>query len=275
MADPRVDCLSYAAWILWLLGYPDQALARSQEAVALAEGLSHPFSLALALGSAALCHLFRREEQVARERAEAVVRLSTEQGFPFWLAWGTIVRGWALAEQGQVEEGIAQMQQGLAAFQAMGVELFRPHYLALLAEAYGKGRRPEEGLAVLAEALAVVDTTGMRYTVAELYRVQGEQMLQTWHVAGATLHVPPPTQHRTSSTHAEAEACFHKAIEMARQQRAKSWELRAVMSLSRLWQSQGKQEAVRQMLAESYGWFTEGFDTKDVQEAKALLAELA
>jgi predicted ATPase len=266
MADPRVDCLSYAAWILWLLGYPDQALARSQEAVALAEGLSHPFSLALALGSAALCHLFRREEQVARERAEAVVRLSTEQGFPFWLAWGTIVRSWALSEQGQVEEGMAQMQQGLAAFRAMGVELFRPHYLALLAEAYGKDRRPEEGRAVLAEALAAVDKTGMRYTEAELYRVQGEQTLQK---------LQAHTQHRTSSLHSEAEACLHKAIEMARQQRAKSWELRAVMSLSRLWQSQGKKEAARQMLAEIYGWFTEGFDTQDLQEAKALLAELA
>ena len=124
-ADPRVNCLSYAAWALWYLGYPDQALKRSQEALALAEGLSHPFSLAYALGVAAVFHLLRREGQLAREQAEAVMTLSTEQGFPFWLAYGTMVRGWALAEQGQVEEGIAQMQQGLAAFRAMGTEMGR------------------------------------------------------------------------------------------------------------------------------------------------------
>ena len=140
-ADPRVDCLSYAAWTLWYLGYPDQALKRSHEALALAAGLSHPFSLAYALGFAALFHLLRREGQLARERAEAVMTLSTEQGFPYWLAVGTMVRGWALAEQGQVEEGIAQMQQGLAAFRAMGAELARIGFLALLAERMGKWGR--------------------------------------------------------------------------------------------------------------------------------------
>ena len=129
---------AYAAWVLWMLGYPDQALKRSQEALTLAQELSHPFSLALALACAAMLHQFRREVQTAQERAEAVITLSTEQGFPFWLAMGTILQGWALAEQGQGEEGIAQIRQGLAAYRATGAEAVRPYYLALLAEAYGK-----------------------------------------------------------------------------------------------------------------------------------------
>ena len=173
-----MTCLSYAAWVLWFLGYPDQALKRSQEALALAAGLSHPFSLAFALGFAAVLHQLRREEQAAQERAEAVIALSTEQGFPFWLALGTILRGWALAEQGQGEEGIAQIRQGLAAYRATGAEIVRPYFLALLAEAYGKVGQAEEGLSVLAEALALVDKTGERFYEAELYRLKGELTLQ-------------------------------------------------------------------------------------------------
>ena len=178
-ADPRVDCLSYASRTLWTLGYPDQALKRSYEAVALAAGLSHPFSLAYALGIAAWFHSVRREGQVARERAEAVMTLSTEQGFPYWLAGGTIYRGWALAEQGQGEEGITQMRQGMAACRAIGTEFGRSSFLALLAEAYGKVGQVEEGLTVLAEALAFVDKTGERVHEAELYRVKGELTLQS------------------------------------------------------------------------------------------------
>jgi len=178
MADPRVDCLSYLALILWQLGYPDQALQRSQEAVTLAAGLSHPFSQAYALGIAAWFHSVRREEPVARERAEAVMTLSTEQGFPYWLAFGTMVRGRALAEQGQREKGIAQMQQGLAALQAIGTEMARFSHLHWLAEVYGQVGRIEEGLAMLAEALAFVDKTGRQEQEAELYRIKGELLLQ-------------------------------------------------------------------------------------------------
>jgi predicted ATPase len=178
LADPRVQCLYYASVTLWHLGYPDQALKKSQEAVAVAAGLSHPFSLAQALGFAAQFHAFRREWQLARERAEAVMTLSTEQGFPFWLAQGTVVRGRVLAEQGQVEEGIAQMQQGLAAFRAMGAELVRISHLPQLATAYVKTGQVEEGLCVVAEALALVDKTGERFGEAELYRIKGELLLQ-------------------------------------------------------------------------------------------------
>jgi predicted ATPase len=267
--DLRVNCFSHAAWALWRLGYPDQALKRSQEVVALAEGLSHPQSLAYALAyAAAVFHLLRREEQLARERAETVITLSTEQGFSFWLAVGMGVRGWALTEQGQVEEGIAQMRQSRTPFLA-----FLAPYV--LAEAYGKVGQVEEGLTVLAEALALVDKTGTRVSEAELYRLKGQLTLQKFQVPSFKFQVISP-QHPTSSTQAEAEAeaCFFKAIEIARKQQARSLELRAVMSLSRLWQSQGKKAEARQLLAEIYGWFTEGFDTKDLQEAKKLLEEL-
>jgi predicted ATPase len=276
--DPGVICWSNGALVWWSLGYPDQALERSHEVLRLAQGLSHPLDLAYALHCAAGLHQCRREGQATQERAEELIALSREQGFPYWLAIGTIYRGWALAEQGQGEEGIAQVRQGLAAYRATGSELFRPYHLAQLAGAYGKVGQAEEGLSALAEALTLINKTGERWCEAELYRLKGELMLQKLSVASRQLSVSNPqsltpnTQHPTPST--QAEACFWKAVEIARKQQAKSLELRAVVSLSRLWQSQGKKKGAHEMLAEIYGWFTEGFDTKDLQEAKALLAQL-
>jgi predicted ATPase len=255
--DPRVICRSYAAFTLWGLGYPDQGMKRSQEAVAVAEELSYPLSLTEALFFAAAFHSFRREWQVARERTEAAMTLATEQGFPFWLAFGSIMRGWALAEQDQVEEGIAQIQQGLAAFQAMGAERTRIDFRPRLAVAYAKVGRVEEGLSVVAEALAFVDKTGAYVGEAGLYVLKGWLLLA-----------------RSGENQAEAEACFRQAIDITRRQSAKSVELVAVMSLSRLLQSQGKRDEARQLLAEIYGWFTEGFATQDLQEARVLLQEL-
>jgi predicted ATPase len=272
--DAGVFCLSLAAHALWLLGYPNRALKRSHEALALAQELSHPLSLALALNFAAVLHQFCREGQTAQKRAEAAITLSIEQGFPYWLAEGTIRRGWALAEQGQGEEGITQIRQGLASYQAIGAEVGRSYYLALLAEAYGKVGPLEEGLSVLAEALVIVDKTGERYYEAELYRLKGQLTLQQFQVSSFKFQVPKSPKPEVRGPEAEAEECFLKAIEIARKQQAKSLELRAVMSLSRLWQQQGKKDEARQMLAEIYGWFTEGFDTVDLQEAKALLEEL-
>jgi predicted ATPase len=260
--DDGMASLSYTASVLWNLGYPDQALKRSREALALAQELSHPYSLGFALFFAAKLHQYRREGQLTQERAEATMTLSTDQGFLYWLAMGTILRGWALAEQGQGEEGIAQTRQGLAVYRATGSELAQPYFLALLAEAYGKGEQVEEGLGVLAEALAMVDRSGERFYEAELYRLKGTLTLQS------------KVQSPRFKVQEEAEECFHKAIEIARQQSAKSLELRAVMSLARLWQQQGKAKEAHQMLAEIYSWFTEGFDTKDLQEAKALLDSL-
>jgi predicted ATPase len=253
--DLGVWCLSYVAWPLWQLGYPEQALKRSHEALTLARKLAHPLSLVATLDYAAILHHLRREGQAAQERAEAGMVLSSEQGFPQFLAVGTTLRGWALAVQGQ-EEGIAQIHQGLAALRATGIQFWRPYYLALLAEAYEKSGRAEEGLAVLAEASAVVDKSGERFYEAELHRLKGELLLSVDHEA-------------------EAEACFQQALDIARHQQAKSLELRAAMSLSRLWQRQGKRDEARALLAPIYGWFTEGFDTADLQEVKALLEELA
>jgi class 3 adenylate cyclase/predicted ATPase len=274
--DPGVNCLSCTLLVLWCLGYPEQALKRSREALTLAQEFAHPFSLGWALVAATWFQQYCREEKAAQEHAEAVIALSIEQGFPFWLACGTILRGWALAKHGQGEEGIARMRQGLDAMQATGAEFARSYFLALLAEVYGKVGQPEEGLTTLAEALAAVDKTREHFYEAELHRLKGQLTLQKFQVSSSRFQVTNP-QPPIPSTQAEAEteACFHKAIEIARRQQAKSLELRAATSLSRLWQQQGKKAEARQMLAEIYGWFTEGFDTKDLQEARALLEELS
>jgi predicted ATPase len=184
-----VICLVHAAWTAWYLGYPDQALQRNNEALAVAQELSHPFNLAFALACAAWFHQFRGEELLTQERAEAAITLSTEHGFPFYLACGTILCGWALAVQGQGEEGVAQIHQGWAAWRATGAGLWRPYWPALLAEAYGKGGQVEEGLTVLAEALAAVDKTGQRFCEAELYRLRGQITLQKFQVSSSKFQV--------------------------------------------------------------------------------------
>jgi predicted ATPase len=207
---------------------------------------------------AAELHQFRREAQTAQEQAEEAIILATEQGFPFWVAWGTILHGGALVEHGQGTERIVQIRQGLAAYLATGGEMERPYYLALLAEAYGTIGQPKEGLGVLREALAVVDITGERWWEAELHRLKGELLLAL-----------------STDNAAEVEACFRQALAIARRQQAKSLELRAAMSLSRLWQQQGKRDEARALLAPVYGWFTEGFDTADLHETRALLEALA
>jgi predicted ATPase len=256
--DRRVTCLSYLAWVLWHLGYPGQALTRSHELLTYAQALSHPYSLSRALFYAGGLHKRRREWSTAQERAEAALAITTAQGFGHSIGVLTFDRGKVLAAQGQGEAGITQMHQGLAAIGATGQGLALSAYLAQLAEAYGKSGQAEEGLRLLAEALAHVDHTGERYWEAEVYRLKGELLLQQ--------AVPAAPQ---------AEACFHQALTIARQQQAKSWELRAAMSLDRLWQRQGKRTEAYDVLAPIYHWFTEGFDTADVQEAKALLEELS
>jgi predicted ATPase len=276
--DPGVEHRNFASHVLWYLGYPDQALERIQEALSLGREVSHPFSLAFVLHWAAALHQLRAEGQAARERAEELIALSTEQGFPLRVATGTILRGWVLAVQGQGNEGIAQLLQGIAAYQATGAEVDGPYYLALLAEAYGKAGQAEEGLAVLAEALTVVDKSGERFYEAELYRLRGELTLQQENqkakVKGQKSKIETDPRPLTSDPQAEVEACFLKAIDIAQQQEAKSFELRASVSLARLWQQQGKTIEAHRMLSEIYNWFTEGFDTKDLQEAKTLLQEL-
>jgi predicted ATPase/class 3 adenylate cyclase len=256
--DTGVNCLSYTALTLWTLGYPGQALKRGNEAAALAEALSHPLSLAFAEGPVGYLHQYRREARAAQEIAEHLVALSAEHGFTHWLAQATITRGWAMAEQGHGEEGIAQIREGLAMFRAIGNEALRPHALCLLAEACKGTGRFDDGLNALTEAMAAAEEHGIRHYEPEMHRLKGELLLSQDH-----------------SKTTEAQSCFQRAIEIARNQSAKSLELRATMSLARLLAKRGRRDGARAMLGEIYGWFTEGFDTADLKDARALLDELA
>jgi predicted ATPase len=256
--SPGVRCRRIAAWVLWWLGYPDQALQQSHEAISLVQERAHPYSLAFALYFAGILHGLCREGQAAQARAEALIALARQHEFLGMLARGTILRGWALAEQGQPAEGIAQMCQGLMAYQAAGLEVGQPMLLASLAEAYGRMGQATEGLSTLDEALALAHKHEAPYYEAELYRLKGELLLA-----------------RSAEPHTEAEASFQQALNVARHQQAKSLELRAAMSLARLWQRQGKLAEAHQLLGDIYGWFTEGFDTADLQEARALLEALS
>jgi predicted ATPase len=255
--DPGVACRLYAIATLWLLGYPTQALARVHEVLALAHELSHPFSLAFTQCWVATVYQVRRDVPAVHEQAEAAIALATEQGFPYWAAYGASLRGWALAMQGQGEEGVDQVRQGIAAWRATGAALVVPYFCTMLAEVCAHLGHPADGLQALAEAYALVEQYEERWWEAEIYRLQGVLLLR-----------------QPETSQAEAEACFQRALDVARRQEAKSLELRAAMSLSRLWQQQGKQAAARALLAPIYDWFTEGFDTADLQEARALLVEL-
>ncbi len=255
--DHEVGCLTYEARALWFLGYPDRALTRIYEALTRARELSHPFSLARALNFATWLHQYRREVQRAQEQVEELLAIARAEDFALWVALGRTIWGWILTMQGQ-EEGIEQIHQGLNAIRAVGSEMTQSYLLALLAEAYAQVGQIEEGLAVLNEAFTFVDKTGERVCEAELHRLNGELLLQQF-----------------SDNHTEAETCFHQAITIAQNQQAKSWELRAATSLSRLWQSQNKRKEAYDLLAPVYEWFTEGHSTADLIDAKSLLDELS
>jgi predicted ATPase len=256
-ADAGVRSLSFAASTLSQLGYPDQALKRGDEAVKFAQGLSHIHSLAFAEVFVCIMRQYRREARAVQETAESVIALSTEHGLSGYLAVATSLRGWAMAEQGHNEEGIAQIQEGLVASLATGAELTRPFLLCLLAEAYKETGRFDDGLSALTQALEAADEHENRTYEAETLRLKGELLLK-----------------QDASNIIEAQNCFERAIEIARKQSAKSWELRATTSLARLLAKQGRRDEARAMLAKIYGWFTEGFDTADLKDAKALLDEL-
>jgi predicted ATPase len=256
--DPGVACRLYAAMALWVLGYPAQALARLHEALALAHALSHAFSLAFARCLAAWDSQFRRDVPAVHEHAEAAVALATEWGFPQWAAYGTSLRGWALAMQGQGEEGITQVRQGIAAYRATGAALTVPYLCTVLADVSAHLGHTEDGLQALAEAHTLVEQQEERWWEAEVCRLRGVLLLR-----------------QPGTPQAEAEAWLQRALDVARRQEAKALELRVAMSLSRLWQQQGKQAEAQALLAPTYHWFTEGFETADLQEAKTLLEELS
>jgi class 3 adenylate cyclase/predicted ATPase len=269
--DPGMACCGYAAWTMWLLGYPDQAIERSYEAMTLAAEQSHPYSLAIAHVFSSWIHQFNQESQLTQERADTLIELSSEQGFPQWLALGNIMRGWALVDQGVEGEGIEDMMGGIAARRIRGSEVGRTYFLALLAEGYGKVGQTKEGITVLTEALDTAQKTGECFYESELHRLYGELLLRT-SFENQTVR---PFDRAQDSVQAEAEDNFLKAIDIARRQGAKSLELRAVISLGYLLKKQGKKKEAKKMLTDIYGWFTEGFETKDLKEAKTLLEELS
>jgi predicted ATPase len=243
-------------WSLFVLGYPDQALARAREALALAEALAHPHVLAYALYAVSSIHLLRRENPAALAFADKVIALCSERGIPFWRATASINRGHALALEGRATEGITEASQALATYRSIGANVLQTLYLALLAEMYIVADQVDAGLEAVGEALAAVDETGERCLEADLYRLRAELL-------------------RMQGREAQAEADLYRALDVARSQEARWLELRAALSMSRLWRDQGEQGEAHRMLADIYGWFTEGFDTPDLQEAKALLGELA
>jgi predicted ATPase len=254
-----VTCLVYGAWTLWCLGYPDQSLAKGDEALALGREMAHYHTLAIALCHVAMLHQLRREVQSTEELSEALVTLSTEQGFAYWPGVARAMNGWAFADRGQGEAGIAQLRSAMAAIRAIGTAAELPWYLTLLAAAHGTVGQTAAGLDAIAEALAQVASTNERFYEAEIYRVKGELLLK----------------HGGPESAAGAETCFRQALAIAEAQSAKSWQLRAAMSLARLWAEQGKRAEAHDLLAPVYGWFTEGFDTADLKDAKALLDELS
>jgi class 3 adenylate cyclase/predicted ATPase len=254
--DHLVILLNYLSWDLYCLGYLDQARFRSEAAVEEARNLHHPYSLAIALTGACFVDWATRSREELVVRADEVIAVSDEHGFPYNRAVGILMRGWALARSGQTTEGITLLRAGLAAYRATGAAIRMPFFLALLADAEGKAKQPDQGLGHLAEAERLMAETEGRWAEAELYRVRGE-LLHAGHDPAA------------------AERCFSQAIGVAQRQNAKFGELRAAVSLARLWREQGKRDAARDLLAPTYGWFTEGFDTPVLKEAKALLDTLA
>jgi adenylate cyclase len=280
--DTGIACRVMGAVALWHLGYPDHALEMGEEALDQAQALAHPFSLVFALYFKGLLHQLRREAPLARQHADAVLRISRERGFALYLAWGTILRGWALTQghpqcgpgavvEGQVRDGvhqirsgidqmhagIDQMHAGIAAWQATGASVSLPSSLASLAQAYGQVGKIGEAVNLLDEALRVADENGERCWEAELHRLQGELLLLR------------------REKEAQVEACFQRALDVARRQRARSWELRAAGSLGRLLHRQGRIKEARALVQGIYGWFSEGFDTADLRETKALLEQWA
>jgi predicted ATPase len=252
--DIAIASLTFLSRVLWHLGYVNQATTCGERALAIAAELSHPFSKCWALSWIAALYQLLGDAGRVRELSEKDVALASEQMIPFFTAHGMALRGWALAKQGRADDGIAQLREGIAAYRATGANLESSHWLGLLAEACGDANQPEEGLLALAEALADIEGNGVKYFAAELHRLRGELLLK-----------------KDAPDEVEAAACFRRAIDVATAQQAKSLELRATTSLSRLLRRQGKREDARRQLAEIYGWFTEGFDTADLKDARALL----
>ena len=254
--DPMVYTLGHNAWNLWILGYNDQAIRQSIEAKANAEETRNPAIIAHYFGFAGFLHQSRGDLEKLSEMCEGKISISKENALHFDVAWGIMLAGWAKAQQGEQENGLSLMLEGITVWRAVGAVCFVPYWHALIAEIYGQLNQPDKGLTLLTETLEIVSTTEHHFWEPEIHRIKGELLLLK------------------DETEAEAEACYQKALKVARKQEAKSLELRAVISLGRLCQQQGRDKEAQELLSEIYNWFTEGFDTRDLQEAKALLGKL-
>jgi predicted ATPase len=253
---PHVHSLSEAAIVLFCLGYPDQALARSNAAVAEAQRLAHPPSLSISLALGALLLSLVGEHAAADERIDQLLAVTTEQKFPYWGSMGTVYRGWVNVMKGNVAEGISFLRSGATAYRSTGAEAWTPYHFNLLSVACERAGRFEESLTLVEDALEITEKTGVRWLAAELYRHKGQRLLRQGHT-------------RT------AEGFFSKALSTAEEKKAKIWELRAAVSLAQIHQDHGRPAEALDLLAPIFGWFTEGFATPDLIAAKALIDELA
>jgi predicted ATPase len=256
--DPAVSSLAMGGVTLWILGYPDRAAEYMRRGIAHARDVNQPNSLAHALVQSVYLCMIRGDRELRIEQAEELFRLSTEHGVALFRAWGIFHQGWNLAEQGEHDAAIARLLEGIADAQATGSELGHPVAFWCLADVYRRAGRVDEALERIAEALAIAERTEDRVHEPEIHRSMGELLLE-----------------RDPDSVKEAETCFRRAIEVARRQEARSWELRATVSLARLLRRRDRRDEAREMLAAVYGWFTEGLDTPDLKEAKALLDELS
>ena len=254
--DPRVNLQAYSAIVLFCPGFPDQALAWSNAAITEARELAHPPSVAVGLTFGARLLSLVGDNAALGERTDQLFSLAIEQGFPFWRAEGTTFRGWVKVKNGDVAEGMSLLHSGSSAYRASGAVTMMPGFLALLAGACETAGRVEEGLTLLDEGLQLVERTGERQFAAELNRYKGQLLLR-------------------QGKDEAAEELYRKALSIAEEQEAKLWELRAAVSLARLWRDRRYRAEARDLLVPVYGWFTEGFDTPDLKDAKALLDELA
>ena len=255
--EPGMYAEVFLAFTLWLLGYPEQALAHTKEFLRLGLEAGHAQSKAFALSCAATIYQWYGDSVRVTELADEGLAFCGEQGLPFWRGIMTVTRGWARAEQGEAIDGIAEMRRGLADFRATGAEITVASHLVRLGEAYGKTGQPSKGLAILTEDPALAEDKEERCWEADLYRIKGELLLDLGAAAS------------------EVEVLFNKGLEIARRQKAKSIELKGAMSLARLWQQQGKRAEAQQLLADNYNWFTEGFEMADLKAARKLLSELS
>jgi predicted ATPase len=253
---PHVISQAVLGYDLFCLGYPDHALAETTAAITEARRLAHPPSLAVTLGCGTMLLLLVGDNAALGDWVDQMVAIATEQGFAFWRAYGTICRGWVKVRNGGLIEGASLLRSGLAAYRASGAETYMPHHIALLARTCEIAGQVEEGLTQLDEALQIVERTGERWFAAELNRHKGQLLLRQGHSEAA-------------------EELYCNALTIAEEQEAKLWELRAAVSLARLHRDQGRRAEARELLAPVYGWFTEGFGTPDLKEARALLGELA